>query len=230
MQVALGEPDDEIIDDAEVEHVLDVIRGGGLTLLKANIGYGLIGHTERSIRRMYEVKGRPLTNPCITIGNIEVLRDLVIPLDPRLLDWIAEVSEMTTLAVINRLNPDSRLFNRLTPHVRRQCSENGTVATFIRTGAFVEKLVEKGLAEDLLLVGSSGNISSTGNRYTFADVQPPVLEGVDFWHEKGDAKYRNDQKLATSIVNLTNFTFRRKGVNHEYIEQSLADFRSRTGI
>lgn len=230
MQVALGEPDDEIIDDAEVEHVLDVIRGGGLTLLKANIGYGLIGHTERSIRRMYEVKGRPLTNPCITIGNIEVLRDLVIPLDPRLLDWIAAVSEMTTLAVINRLNPDSRLFNRLTPHVRRQCSENGTVATFIRTGAFVEKLVEKGLAEDLLLVGSSGNISSTGNRYTFADVQPPVLEGVDFWHEKGDAKYRNDQKLATSIVNLTNFTFRRKGVNHEYIEQSLADFRSRTGI
>lgn len=230
MQVALGEPDDEIIDDAEVEHVLDVIRGGGLTLLKANIGYGLIGHTERSIRRMYEVKGRPLTNPCITIGNIEVLRDLVIPLDPRLLDWIAEVSDMTTLAVINRLNPDSRLFNRLTPHVRRQCSENGTVATFIRTGAFVEKLVEKGLAEDLLLVGSSGNISSTGNRYTFADVQPPVLEGVDFWHEKGDAKYRNDQKLATSIVNLTNFTFRRKGVNHEYIEKSLADFRSRTGI
>ncbi|GGB39770.1 hypothetical protein GCM10011505_21650 [Tistrella bauzanensis] len=230
MQVALGEPDDEIIDDGEVEHVLDVIRGGGLTLLKANIGYGLIGHTERSIRRMYEVKGRPLTNPCITIGNLEVLRDLVIPLDPRLLDWIAEVSEMTTLAVINRLNPDSRLFNRLTPHVRRQCSENGTVATFIRTGAFVDKLVEKGLAEDLLLVGSSGNISSTGNRYTFADVQPPVLEGVDFWHEKGDAKYRNDQKLATSIVNLTNFTFRRKGVNHEYIEQSLADFRSRTGI
>ena len=230
MQVALGEPDDEIIDDAEVEHVLDVIRGGGLTLLKANIGYGLIGHTERSIRRMYEVKGRPLTNPCITIGSIEVLRDLVIPLDPRLLDWIAEVSEMTTLAVINRLNPDSRLFNRLTPHVRRQCSENGTVATFIRTGAFVEKLVEKGLKEDLLLVGSSGNISSTGNRYTFADVQPPVLEGVDFWHEKRDAKYRNDQKLATSIVNLTNFTFRRKGVNHEYIEQSLADFRSRTGI
>ncbi|MFD0388389.1 Sua5/YciO/YrdC/YwlC family protein [Tistrella bauzanensis] len=177
MQVALGEPDDEIIDDGEVEHVLDVIRGGGLTLLKANIGYGLIGHTERSIRRMYEVKGRPLTNPCITIGNLEVLRDLVIPLDPRLLDWIAEVSEMTTLAVINRLNPDSRLFNRLTPHVRRQCSENGTVATFIRTGAFVDKLVEKGLAEDLLLVGSSGNISSTGNRYTFADVQPPVLEG-----------------------------------------------------
>ena len=76
MEVALGVPDDEVVDDAEVDHVLGVIRGGGLTLLKANIGYGLIGHTERSIRRMYEVKGRPLTNPCITIGSIDVLRDL----------------------------------------------------------------------------------------------------------------------------------------------------------
>lgn len=230
MEVALGQPDLEDVDLDEVRKVYEIIRNGGLTLLKANIGYGLIGHSERSIRKMYEIKGRPLSNPCITIGNIDVLRDLAIMKDDRLLDWIDEVSQQTTLAVINRINPQSRLLNNLTDYVRRQCTENGTIATFIRTGAFIEPLVEMARKDDLLLVGSSGNVSSTGNRYSFEDVQSQVLEGVDYYHDKGVAKYKNDKRLATTIVNLTNFTFRRKGVNHEFIEQSLNAFRERTGL
>lgn len=230
MEVALGQPDLEDVDLDEVRKVYDIIKNGGLTLLKANIGYGLIGHSERSIRKMYEIKGRPLSNPCITIANVDVLRDLVIMKDDRLLDWIDDVSQMSTLAVINKVNPQSRFLGNLNDYVRRQCTENNTVATFIRTGSFIERLVEMAYKDDLLLVGSSGNVSSTGNRYRFDDVQQQVLEGVDYYHDHGPAKYENDKRLATTIVNLTNFTFRRKGVNHEYIEQSLNAFRERTGL
>lgn len=205
------------VDLKEVERAYQVVRDGGLALIKADIGYGLVGHSEESIRKMYEIKGRPATNPAITIGSPEALEDMVILKDPRLMDWIKDISQHTTLAIINEINPQSKLIASLPQYVHDQATKDGTVATFLNTGEFIEEMVKMGIRDDFLLVGTSGNVSSKGNNYNLADVQDQILSGVDYYHDLGTSKYQNDQKLATTIVNLTNFTFKRHGVNHELI-------------
>lgn len=209
----------------EVEKAYRVIKDGGLALIKGDIGYGLIGHSEESIRKMYEIKGRPASNPCITVGSPDVLRDVAVLKDPRIMDWIEEISQHTTLAVVNAINPESKLLAGLSEFVLSQCTKEGTVASFLNTGEFISEMVKIGVKEDFLLVASSGNVSSFGNNYRFEDVQPEIINGVDYYLDMGEAKYKNDKKLATTIVNLTNFTYKRIGVNHDLIDSTLTKFK-----
>ena len=213
------------VDMKEVEKAYNVIKDGGLALIKGDIGYGLIGHSEESIRKMYEIKGRPASNPCITVGSPEVLADVAKLKDPRLMDWMIDISQHTTLAVVNEINPDSKLLAGLSEYVLSQCTKDGTIASFLHTGEFIEEMVKLGLKEDFLLVASSGNVSSHGNNYRFEDVQPEIVNGVYYYLDLGVAKYANDAKLATTIVNLTNFTYKRQGVNHDLIHASLTKFK-----
>ncbi|HHW39253.1 MAG TPA: Sua5/YciO/YrdC/YwlC family protein [Bacillales bacterium] len=210
-----------MVKKQELKKVYQIIKEGGLVLLKADIGYGLFGHSDESIRKMYEIKGRPSSNPCITIGNLDVLKDVATIKDERLFTWISTIIKETTIAVINSINKDSKLLRSLPDYVLEQSTNNGTVATFLNTGEFLDELVSRAFQDDFLIIGSSGNVSSFGNNYRFSDVQPEILKGVDYYLDMGDAKYKNGPKLATTMVNLTNFTYKRKGVNFELIDSSL---------
>lgn len=214
-------------DMGQVEKAYKVIKDGGLALVKGDIGYGLIGHSENSIDKMYEIKGRPSTNPCITVGNLEVLKDVAKFKEPKIIDWIREVMKEDTLAVINEINPDSKLLASLPKEVYTQSTQDGTVATFLNTGEFIENMVKLAYEDCILLVASSANLSFQGNNYAFEDIPSTIVNKVDYYLDMGTSKYQNKEKLATTIVNLTNYTFKRKGVNYEKIKNSLNNFKRR---
>src|SRR3989344_1301087 len=54
----------------------ECIRNGGLALVLTNVSYGLIAHSEDAIKKMFALKGRSLSNPCVTFGNLSVLKKL----------------------------------------------------------------------------------------------------------------------------------------------------------
>ncbi len=209
------------VDLHQVAMAYDMIAQGGLILVKGDIGYGLIGNSEDSVRRMYALKGRPIWNRCIIVGNLNVLQDVGQISDKRIYDWLHRLLKWTTVAVSTRVNPESRLLKTVTGWVHGQLLREGTVAVFLRTGAFLEKLVERAASECLLLIGTSANRAFQGNNYRFEDVPKEIVNGVDLFFEHGTARYANSEKLATTIVDLTNFSIRRRGVNAERITLEL---------
>jgi tRNA A37 threonylcarbamoyladenosine synthetase subunit TsaC/SUA5/YrdC len=217
-----GYGEDRYWTDDEVTRAVDAIAAGGLVLLKGDIGYGLFGTTERAIRKMYELKGRPHSNPCIVIGNMAILRDIAVAPHPRIWPWIERAIAWTTIAVVLPINPDSRLLRGLPPWVYGQTVTNGTVAAFLRTGPYLDVVVQQAFERNVMFVGSSANPSFQGNLYRFSDLPAEFVRGADFHLDHGDCKYANPQRLATTIVNFANGSIKRRGVNAERIEREFA--------
>lgn len=212
---------------ALADRAYDVVRAGGLALVPADIGYGFLGHSGDSMRRMYELKGRPLSNPCIVAANLATLRRVARPGDPALLDWVAGIAREQTIAVVVAIDEDAPEIHALHPWARQQAVTAGTVALFLNTGAFVERMIARAEQDGMLLIGSSGNRSGTGNNYRFGDVPADIRAGVDFACDLGPMRHRNDARLATTIVNLTRFTVRRVGVGCDAIRASWEAFAAR---
>ncbi len=213
----------------ELEEAYAVMARGGLILVKLDIGYGFVGCSEEAIRRMYELKGRPASNPCVVPGNMAILQQLCPGIDARTLDWIGEQMRWTTLSVIGDLNEDSTLWQSLPPFVRNQSSHERSVAVFLRPGTFLEALVERAFDDGRLLAGSSGNLSGQGNCYRPEDLAESIIEGVDLFINHGVARYENPQRMATTMIDLRTLEIKRRGINCAKLESSLARLRADSG-
>jgi tRNA A37 threonylcarbamoyladenosine synthetase subunit TsaC/SUA5/YrdC len=208
----------------EADKAFEVIRAGGLALIPADIGYGFLGHSLASIEKMYALKDRRFDNPCITVGNLDGIASLALLPDRALLEWLAEISALTTLAVVVQVKRESPLVASLDPWVYEHSSNRGTMAIFLNPGPFVERMVMRAYEAGMILVGSSGNASGTGNNYRFHDVPQVIRDGVDYKFDAGPMRHENEDRMATTIVNLTNFTLRRLGVSHREIIESYERF------
>ncbi|KHT57730.1 hypothetical protein RJ44_14995 [Alteromonas macleodii] len=208
----------------------NTIRAGGLALTPADIGYGLLGNTEASINKMYALKGRAFTNPCIIAGNADVLSDVADLPDDGTLEWLTKITKEYTLAAVFPIRVSSKLIAQLPDWVREHSTENNTIAVFLNCGPVVEEMVRLAFNAGMLLVGSSGNFSKTGNNFRLNDVPEAIREGVDFFADYGTSKYENPSRMATTILNFSNHTIRRRGVNSTDILASYEQFAKEKGL
>jgi tRNA A37 threonylcarbamoyladenosine synthetase subunit TsaC/SUA5/YrdC len=211
---------------AELDHAYDILDDSGLILIKLDIGYGFVGRTDEAIKRMYELKGRSESNPCVVPGNISILQSICPGIHPVTLEWVCSQIEWTTLSVICDLDERSPLWLSLPDFVRKQSSKNGSVAVFLRPGAFLDALVDRAFHEKKLLAGSSGNQSGHGNSYRPEQIAPSIIEGVDLFINHGTAHYDNPQRMATTMIDLRTLQITRRGVNYEQLEARLAEVRA----
>jgi tRNA A37 threonylcarbamoyladenosine synthetase subunit TsaC/SUA5/YrdC len=211
----------------EVDAAIDTMRRGGLILVKGDIGYGLFGITEQAIAKMYRLKGRQASNPCIFVGNLALMDEIAAIGQPEVREWIAQTAGWTTLAVVLPARTDSPYLRSMDPWVRERSVTRGSLAIFLRTGPYVEQLIARAFGEGWVFVGSSANKSLTGNVFRFEDLPPEIVAGADLAVDHGVASLINPQRRATTIVNFTNWTIRREGVNHEQIRASFERLRKR---
>jgi tRNA A37 threonylcarbamoyladenosine synthetase subunit TsaC/SUA5/YrdC len=195
-------------------------------LLPTDVGYGLVACSDDAIARIYELKGRPQAKACVTVANAAILGDVAVLADERLRPWIEQMARRTPIAVINRVRPDSDLLATLSPFAYGQATTDGTIATFLNAGALVSRIAELALADGRLVVGSSANLASTGNNYRLADVPAAIRDLVDLVIDGGDARYQNTERLATTMLDLTTYEFRRIGIAAAEIQASWEAFRS----
>lgn len=206
----------------EERRALACLRDGGLLLAKGDIGYGLLGTSEAALRKMYELKGRPESNPCVFAGNWDLLDEIaVVTAEERA--FLQGVVSYSTCAAVFPARMESPLLQRLDPWVKKHAITNGTLAVFMRCGPFFERLVARALAEDWCFVGSSANPSSMGNIFRFEEMPEYIVRGVDCAIDHGTAPLENPARKATTILNFSNRTIKRDGVNGPRIR---ADFEA----
>lgn len=202
--------------EQDAERVYATVRTGGLVLLPTDVGYGLVAIEEAAVRRIYHLKGRPASKPCVTVANLEILGRVAQPLTADVREWLAQITRVTPLAIVTHA-ARSPLLDELSVYVRSQATHAGTIALFFKAGRILERVAELALADGKLLIGSSANLSGTGNNYTIAEVPARMRDGAELVIDRGPAVYRNAGQLASTILDLTRGTFLRKGINYERI-------------
>lgn len=198
--------------------VYGILRAGGVAVVPTAAGYGLLAMEAGAVEKIYALKGRPSTKPCVTVTTWPVFDDVALPVDRDVRAWIDETIGWTPLAVIASLNPRSRLVRALHPFVREQCTQSGTIATFHRAGALVTRVAELAAADGRLVVGSSGNRSGHGNAYTLEEV--PARFHADVVVDCGTLPIPGGERLATTILDLQTGRFLRQGLHFARIAAS----------
>lgn len=216
--------------DDEVENALRCLNAGGLILVKGDIGYGLFGTSEAAIRKMYALKGRPYSNPCIFIGSLEVMDEIATMPHPKIREWIERTAMWTTCAVVLPARLHSRLLRTLPLWVHQQSVINGTVAIFLRTGPYIDVIVRSAYEEGWVFVGSSANPSFQGNIFYFDEIPKGFVTSVDYYVNHGKAGLVNPQRLATTIVNFTNWSIQRRGVHWEHISRDFEELKTELNV
>jgi hypothetical protein len=133
-------------------------------------------------------------------------------------EWIAETIRWTSLAVIARINPRSRMVGCLDPYVFTQCTQSGTIATFHEAGRLVTRVAEIAYEHGRLVFGSSGNRSGAGNAYVLEEV--PSRETADLIVDCGPIEIPGGVRLATTILDLQTGRFLRQGLQFARIRES----------
>jgi hypothetical protein len=128
--------------DPDSARVYAILRAGGLALVPTDVGYGLLAMEAGAVERIYELKGRPATKPCVTVANEAILADVALPVGAGVVAWLRDITRTLPLAVVARLDPDSRLLASMAPFVRAQATHEGTIAAFFSAGVLVEAVAE----------------------------------------------------------------------------------------
>lgn len=207
-------------DRANASNAYRTLCDGGVVLLPTDVGYGLVACTEPAIARIYELKGRPRSKPCVTVANAAILDDVAVLPDQRARAWLDGIRTRTPIAVVNPVRRQSMLLERLSPYARVQATSHGTIATFLNAGALVSAIAELALADGRLVLGSSANLAFAGNNYTLDEVPDSIQRGVDLVIPGGPVRYQNPGRLATTVLDMTSGEFIRAGIEHAMIEAS----------
>ncbi len=205
----------------EVEQAVAALRDGGLILVKGDVGYGLLGSSEAALRRLYRLKERAGTKPCGIMGTLEVLDAIAGPLDDRLRTWLGEISAKFPCAGILNVRDRSTVLTSLSPWVQEHVVQEGSVAVFLGRGQYIEAIIRRVLDDGLLVIGSSANVSGTGNCFSLRELPPSFLRAVDFYVDHGDARYANPDRVGTTMLDFEAWRVHRRGVNWQEIERSM---------
>lgn len=213
-----------IVPASTIARFYHVIRNGGLALARTDTGYGLVGMTSDAVRRIYELKGRPATKPCVTVGTMAILDDITVGVDRATRAWLAGATTKWPVAVVARTNERSALVRGMEPFVASQCTKAGTIATFFGVGARIGAVAKLAYAEGRLVVGSSANLAGTGNHYTLDAVPDSIRRQVDLEIDDGVAPFAGPGNVASTILDLTTGRFHREGARFAEVSASWRTF------
>lgn len=197
-----------------------LLAGGGLALTPTGTGYGLVAMRSAAVRRIYQLKGRPQSKPCVAVGSLAVLDDVTTGIDAATRTWIAAATARWPLAVVARLNPRSPLVSRTEPHVVAQCTKDDSIAALFGAEPLLTTAAALALRDGHLLVGSSAKASGTGHNYLLEEVPLPMRQGVDQVFNATTPAPPTAVRLASTMLDLHTGVFLRRGVAYEEIERA----------
>ncbi len=193
-------------------------------LLPTDVGFGLVACSDAAIERIYALKGRPASKPCVTVANAAILDDVAeLPGDAERA-WLDHAARRAPIAVVNRVRAGSSLLDRLSSYALGQITTGGTIATFLNAGALVDALAVLARLDGRLVVGSSANLAFTGNNYDLDEVPASIRDAVDLVIPGARARYADPRKLATTILDMTRGSFVREGIEFDAIARSWSEF------
>lgn len=209
------------MSDLEVtaRYMYEVLKTGGLVMACTDTGYGLVAMKTNAIRRVYALKGRVETKPCVTVGTLPIVDEVARDLTPAHRAFLVDAERQWPLAVIVHHRPEAAIFGRLEPFVAQQTRRGDTMALFFGVGPVIRRCAELAYADGELIFGSSANVSGTGNHYDLFGMPDTLLAGVDIVIP-GKPKFYSPDRLASTIVDFTTGAIQRRGVEAEAVERA----------
>ena len=205
----------------DAARALDVLRGGGTVMLAHLCGYGMFAGTEAAAERIFNTKQRGGHKRNTLLAHVGLQRE-IHALDARTQNMVEAITVDydLPLAAIAPYNADHPVLRDLTGTFLAGSTANGTINLFVNAGALANELSRQAHAVNQIILGSSANITGTGQKFRVEDVQPEVRAIADLIIDHGLGRYHHAKRSAT-IINFATYEVVRIGACYDQIADIL---------
>ena len=205
----------------DAKAAFDVLQQGGVTILPMDVGYSLIGGSEKALKTIFDTKGRAKSKLNAMLGDAELQNELQI-LDSR----AREINEALTvdydlpLGAIAEAHMDHPILQKMTETALEGSTKTGTVLMLVNAGSFHAEICRLSREHAHPLFGSSANLSLTGTKFRVDDIEPEIKAIADLVIDHGLRKYHLYQASST-LLNLNTLEVVRFGSCYELVHDVL---------
>jgi tRNA A37 threonylcarbamoyladenosine synthetase subunit TsaC/SUA5/YrdC len=213
---------------ADIARLFEALAAGGIGLVPLDVAYAVIATTPSGIRRIFDVKKRSYEKPSGMFGNWRMSRD-IHEMDDRRHAMVQEIveQEKVPFSVVAPFRANHAMFGAVDPFVLQNSSKGGTLDMLLNAGQFHDAIAEGSLARGVAVFGSSANVSLTGSKYRYQDVDQPVRDAAAIHFDYGQSKYAHPDGLSSTIIDFTDFSVIRVGHRFDQLKNA---FASRFGV
>lgn len=155
----MGRPDVQ----ADARRVFEVLKRGGIAICPADVGYAVMATSTKSLEKIFLTKKRGAHKRHAGIGSYAIHKEIHImdPLHGEIVDHLTQDLDIP-VGVIARYNHDHPMIKNIEPATMEACDVDGSISILVNAGAFQDALTALTFAENTPLLGSSANLSGTG--------------------------------------------------------------------
>ncbi len=196
----------------DAQHAFRIMSSGGVTLLPLSVSYAIFAHTALAVERIYSLKKRPQTKPNGVIGNWDIFTEVfeVTERDRDLVRCLTLDHDLP-LSIIGPYRADHDWLRTVQFGALRRSTKAGTMDLLMNAGPLHNELARLSLETAQPLMGSSANISGSGSKFRFEDVQESLREGCDLALDYGPSRYINEWQMGSTIIELPSWRVLRWG-------------------
>jgi tRNA A37 threonylcarbamoyladenosine synthetase subunit TsaC/SUA5/YrdC len=209
---------------ADARRVFECVRDGGVAIIHLDIAYAILAGSAEAVSRIYAAKRRSSDKPTGFLGN-HALHEALHILDDRAREMVRRITQHhdLPLAVIAPYRKEHPLLANLDPFVHQHAVKGDTLNILLNAGELRNALADIAVAEGVICVGSSANVSLTGTKFRLEDVEPELRAIADVEIDYGLCAYHNPQGLSSTMIDFSTLRVQRAGVCYERIAAILKD-------
>lgn len=202
----------------DAQRIFEVIRGGGVAIFPVSVGYAIVGHEEEAVERIYKAKERAFTKPCGNFCDWTLFNEAIeVPqLGRDVVNTIIHDHDLP-FSIVAPFRQSHPVTQSLPPFAFKNSTLAGTMDMLLNAGPLHDEIARMARENAYAVVGSSANVSLTGSKFVFQDIEAQVADVADITIDYGLVPYHNDQGLGSTIVDLISYETIRVGAVYDQI-------------
>ena len=214
-------PSDQLRTD--IAKLFDTLAGGGFGIVPLDVAYAVVATTPGGIRSIFDTKRRSYEKPSCMFGNWRMSRDIHL-MDETRHAMVRDIIEQEQIpfSVVAPFRADHPLFAAVDPFVLKNSSKAGTLDMLLNAGPFHDAIAEGAVARGIAMFGSSANVSLSGSKYRYQDIEPVIRDTAAVSFDYGQSKYATPKGLSSTIIDFSNFSVVRVGHCFDRLAQAFA--------
>ncbi|KAJ5953337.1 hypothetical protein N7454_000233 [Penicillium verhagenii] len=210
---------------SDAHRVFEVLRSGGIALIPTEVGYGLVASSTEAIQKAFEAKKRRPGHAQGVVGSYKLHRELhILPDDKLEMIRVLHQDLDVGFGVVAPFRAEHPLLQRLTPATLANATQNGTLGMYFGGSSFLVELARLNDEAGQLMLGSSANLTGTGQKFRVEDVDAEIKAAADVIVDYGLQRYHIYEGRASTIIDFDNMKVLRMGSSYELIRDRMKKF------
>ena len=210
---------------ADARRVFEILQSGGVALVPTEVGYGLMASSTEAIHKAFAAKKRRPGHAQGVIGSWKLLQELHNLPDEKL-EMIRVLHQDLDMSfgVVAPYRSDHPILQQLTPATMANTTKNNTLAIYIGGSSLMMELNRLNDEAGQLMLGSSANLTGTGQKFRVEDVDDGIKEASDIIVDYGMQRYHIYGGRPSTIIDFENMKVLRVGSSYELLRERLKKY------